>query len=208
MRVSKEIYTNHVREFPEGSVIFKEGDQGNEMFVIIQGDVEISKVTTASSSKTLIVLGKGDIFGEMAIIEKKRRSATATAVSKTRLLVLNETLFDSTLNGNPDFARKMIRILSERLRRTNSALQDSIVTNKQNQLLEGLLKYTEEFGASTFKGKRINLEKFIDWSCSHLGINEKDIRVIIQNFLKKGILETSAAGEEEVLLPPRAGRGV
>ena len=149
MRVSKEIYANHVREFSEGSVIFKEGDHGNEMFVIIQGDVEISKITSASSSKTLIVLGKGDIFGEMAIIEKKRRSATATAVSKIRLLVLNETLFDSTLNGNPDFARKMIRILSERLRRTNSALQDSIVTNKQNQLLEGLIKYADEFGDST-----------------------------------------------------------
>ncbi len=208
MRVTKEVYAKHVRGFSEGSVIFKEGDKGNEMFVIIQGDVEISKVTSASSSKTLIVLAKGDIFGEMAVIEKKRRSATATAVSKTRLLVLNDTLFDSTLNGNPDFARKMIRILSERLRRTNSALQDSIVTNKQNQLLEGLIKYTDEFGDSSFKGKRINLEKFIDWSCTHLGINEKDTRMIVQSFLKKGVLETSAAGEDEVLLPPRAGRGV
>jgi CRP-like cAMP-binding protein len=208
MRVTKEVYAKHVRGFSEGSVIFKEGDKGNEMFVIIQGDVEISKVTSASSSKTLIVLAKGDIFGEMAVIEKKRRSATATAVSKTRLLVLNDTLFDSTLNGNPDFARKMIRILSERLRRTNSALQDSIVTNKQNQLLEGLIKYADEFGDSSFKGKRINLEKFIDWSCAHLGINEKDTRMIIQSFLKKGVLESSAAGEDEVLLPPRAGRGV
>jgi CRP-like cAMP-binding protein len=76
MRVTKEVYAKHVRGFSEGSVIFKEGDKGNEMFVIIQGDVEISKVTSASSSKTLIVLAKGDIFGEMAVIEKKRRSAT------------------------------------------------------------------------------------------------------------------------------------
>jgi CRP-like cAMP-binding protein len=200
MRVDRQIYDKHVREFPAGNVIFREGDRGNEMFVVISGDVEISKATSSTSSKTLIVLSKGDIFGEMAIIEKKSRSATATAVTDTRLLVLNEALFDSTLGRNPDFARKMIRILSERLRRTNAALQESIITNKQNQVLDGLSEYAEDTGTPTFKGQRIRTEGFVKWACSHLGIAEKDIRAILQSFLKKGILEESAAGKDEVLL--------
>jgi CRP/FNR family cyclic AMP-dependent transcriptional regulator len=200
MRVDRQVYEKHVREFPAGTVIFKEGDRGNEMYVVISGDVEISKATSSTSSKTLIVLSKGDIFGEMAIIEKKSRSATATAVTDTRLLVLNEVLFDATLGRNPDFARKMIRILSERLRRTNAALQESIITNKQNQVLDGLADYAEESGTPTFKGKRIKLEDFVKWGCGHLGIAEKDIRAILQSFLKKGILEESAAGKDEVLV--------
>jgi len=205
MRVSRQIYDKHVREFAAGDTIFREGDAGSEMFVVIAGDVEISKTTSATSSKTLIVLGKGDIFGEMAVIEKKRRSATATAVSDTRLLVLNEALFEQTLDQNPDFARKMIRILSERLRRTNAALQESIITNKQKQILESLSQYVEENGTPTFKGKRFNMERFVDWACRHTGIGEKEIRGVLQGFLKKEILEQSAAGKDEALFTPRVG---
>ena len=141
MRVNKETYEKHVRAFGPGKTIFLEKDPGSEMYVIIAGQVEIRKATSSSSSKTLIVLGKGDIFGEMAIIEKKRRSATAVSVANTNLLVLDENLFEVTLDKNPDFARKMIRVLSERLRRANSALQASLMTSRQSMVLAGLVQY-------------------------------------------------------------------
>ncbi len=129
MRVNKGMYEKHVKAFDAGNLIFKELDPGHEMYIIIEGKVEIRKTTSPTSSKTLIVLGQGDIFGEMAIIDKKRRSATAMSIADTKLLVLNDHLFEATLERNPDFARKMILIISERLRRANAAIQQSLVTN-------------------------------------------------------------------------------
>jgi len=81
--IDKGTFEQHVRFFNQGAVIFKENDDGSEMFIIIQGIVEIRKSTGQSSSKILTTLQKGDMFGEMAIIEKQPRSASAIAVQPT-----------------------------------------------------------------------------------------------------------------------------
>jgi len=204
MRLNKGQFNKHVRSYGPGEIIFREMDTGNEMYVVIEGKVEISKSTSPTSSKTLIVLGKGDIFGEMAIVDKKKRSATATAVAPTRLLAIDEHLFDATLDKNPDFSRKMIRILSERLRRANTAIQNSLVANREHHVLGGLIQYTEEFGTSTFKGKRIDLEQFVRWASHHIGIGSKDIKPVLNDFLKRGILQPSAKSGADVLFKPPA----
>ena len=200
MRVKKDLFENHVKIYEPGSKIFQEGDRGEELYVIIEGEVEIRKSTYTSASKTLIVLQKGDIFGEMALIEKKTRSATAVALKKAKLLVINETFFEHVIETNPDFSKKMIRILSERLRRANSLLQSLIVTNKENMIMKGLYEYAEEYGTPTFTGYRVNQESFMEWALNHLGVREKDMNLIIQNLLKKEIITPTAVGKEEFIL--------
>lgn len=202
MRVNKGMYEKHVKTFGAGNLIFKELDPGHEMYVIIEGKVEIRKTTSPTSSKTLIVLGQGDIFGEMAIIDKKRRSATAMSVADTKLLVLNDHLFEATLERNPDFAKKMILILSERLRRANAAIQQSLITNLEHHVLNGVVQYAEEYGVATFKGKRLDREEFLKWACLHIGIIEDEIRPVLDLFLKKGILKASARSPDEVIFKP------
>ena len=122
MKITKNVYQRYSKAFEPGQVIFKEGEQGSELFIIIEGEVEIRKRTSSNTSKTLITFHKGDIFGEMAIVEGKPRSATAIAVTPCRMLVMNEALLDSMLENNPDFAKKMIRILSERIRKANALM--------------------------------------------------------------------------------------
>ncbi len=203
MKVNKEIFAKHVRLFSPGKTIFEEGDPGNEMYVIIQGEVEIRKNTSSKTSKTLIVLHAGDVFGEMALIEKKSRSASAVAAKPTKLLVLNEHLFDNMIEQNPDFAKKMIKILSERIRKANLIIQNIMATNKYNQLLDGLYQYAKEHGTSTFKGFRVNTESFSEWASMHLGIPQKDVLFTIEILLKRGVVKYSAVGKEEILIEPR-----
>jgi CRP-like cAMP-binding protein len=203
MKLSRDTYDRHVRGYKKGSVIFDEGDPGAEMFVIIEGSVEIAKATSGGSAKTLIELAKGDIFGEMAIIEKKRRSARAIATTDTRLLVLDEVLFERTLHENPDFARKMIRLLSERLRRANSILQSVLATNRQNQVLEALFHYAGEFGMLTFKGARVNIDEFAEWASGHIGIDSTEIRQAVEAFKRRRLVQESALGEDEIIVNRR-----
>jgi CRP/FNR family cyclic AMP-dependent transcriptional regulator len=200
MKITKNIYQNYSKTFEPGQVIFKEGEQGSELFIIIEGEVEIRKRTSSSTTKTLITFQKGDIFGEMALVEGKPRSATAIAVKPCRMLVINENLLDSMLENNPDFAKKMIRILSERLRKANALIQELTYTNRQNQVMSGLKQYAQERGISTFKGHRVNVAQFLEWSRSHLGIQDRETVSTIREFLKNGVVEQSALGKGEILV--------
>jgi len=205
VKIDKSTFEQHVRFFDQGSQIFKENDEGTEMFIIIQGVVEIRKATGSSSSKVLTTLQKGDMFGEMAIIEKQPRSASAVAVQPTRVLVLNEKLYDSMIGTNPDFARKMNKVLSERIRRADAIIQNIMTTNRQNQLWTGLVQYAKEKGVATFKGSRVSITEFTLWAVAHLGISEKDVQSILSQLLKRGVVAYSARGKEEILIEPREG---
>jgi CRP-like cAMP-binding protein len=200
MKIDKGTFEQHVRFFNQGAVIFKEDADGSEMFIIIQGTVEIRKSTGPSSSKILTTLQKGDMFGEMAIIEKQPRSASAIAVQPTRVLVLNEKLYDNMIGTNPDFARKMNKVLSERIRRADAIIQNIMTTNRQNQVWTGLMQYATEKGVSTFKGHRVKVDEFNAWAVQHLGMTEKDVQGIMAQLLKREAITYSARGKEEILV--------
>jgi CRP-like cAMP-binding protein len=205
MKIEKTTFEKHVRMYDLGAAIFRENDEGNEMFIIIQGLVEIRKSTGPASSKILATLQKGDMFGEMAIIEKQPRSATAVAVQPTRVLVLNEKLYDNMVGTNPDFARKMNRVLSERIRRADAIIQNIMTTNRQNQVWAGLMQYARDKGVATFKGSRVTITDFTSWAVQHLGMTEKDVQAILAQFLKREIIAFSARGKEEILVEIKEG---
>ncbi len=207
MRIEPEVYGRHVKTYIQSSTIFEEGDPGSEMYVIIDGAVEIRKKTSATTSKTLTILQKGDIFGEMAIIEKKPRSATAVANQRSKLLIMNEDLLDSMIERNPDFAKKMIRILSERVRKANTLIQNITVTNRQNQILNGLYEFAQDHGICTFKGTRVNIDQFILWAQSRLGIRGKDLQATIRTLLKRGQVRHSVTGKDEILIEIKTQAG-
>ena len=203
MRIDKGTYERHLRFFDAEATIFREGEEGAEMYVITTGRVEIRKATGPSAAKTLTTLQTGDLFGEMALIDRKPRSATAVAVEPTKLLVLNETLFDRMLVSNPDFARRMIRILSDRIRRANQVIQSLMATSRQNQVWAGLVEFAKEHGVSGFKGLRVKAADFVQWALEHLGMSAKDVESLLEVFLRRHIVQYSARGTEEILVEPK-----
>jgi CRP-like cAMP-binding protein len=108
-----------INEFDVGDVIFEEGSTGRELYVVLDGEVEIAKVDGAT--KTVIVtLGKGEFFGEMAVIDGSSRSATAIAASaKTRVMRINHARFVYLVSQQPAFALMIMDALSKRLRASN-----------------------------------------------------------------------------------------
>ena len=110
-----------INEFDVGDVIFEEGSTGRELFVVLDGEVEIAKVDGAS--KTVIVtLGKGEFFGEMAVIDGSSRSATAIAAAPhTRVMRINHARFVYLVSQQPAFALMIMDALSKRLRVSNDA---------------------------------------------------------------------------------------
>lgn len=107
-----------------GRDLFREGDSGDCCFVIKSGSVKIWRRDAAGHEIHLVTLGASEIFGEMALIDKSARSATATAVERTELLRIEECNFEKVLQSNPGFALKLITILVKRLRGVTDRLKE------------------------------------------------------------------------------------
>jgi len=108
-----------INEYGVDDVIFEEGSTGRELYVVLDGKVEIAKVHGAS--KTVIVtLGKGEFFGEMAVIDGSSRSATAiSSAPHTRVMRINHARFVYLVSQQPAFALMIMDALSKRLRVSN-----------------------------------------------------------------------------------------
>jgi CRP-like cAMP-binding protein len=109
-------HATKTRVFPAGSVIFTQGDDGHQMYAIKRGRVEI--IVNGQVADTL---GEEEIFGEMALLEHKPRSATVKAVEETELVELNETEFYVFVRQFPNFALQVTQLVLER-HRHNDAL--------------------------------------------------------------------------------------
>ena len=109
-----------INEFAVGDVIFEEGSSGRELFVVLDGRIDIVKKDGAS--KTVIVtLSKGEFFGEMAVIDGSARSATAvSAAPNTRVMRINHARFVYLVSQQPAFALMVMDALSKRLRASNA----------------------------------------------------------------------------------------
>jgi CRP-like cAMP-binding protein len=108
--------------YSTGDLVFSQGDLGTEMFIILDGEVEIVKHIN-DESHVLSHLEKGDFFGEMALLESAPRTADAVAKSEVRVLVINGSQFDEMLRKNPEIAVRIIRKYSKRLREANALLE-------------------------------------------------------------------------------------
>src|SRR6185295_8781079 len=109
-----------------GTRIFQFGDPGDKLFIILEGKVRISREVSGMGEEALAVLGPGEVFGEMALLDESTRSADARAHERCRLLVISKDAFDDLLFLHKDLAYEVlwscVRILASRLRETNEKL--------------------------------------------------------------------------------------
>jgi|GEM_PF-4386151 len=108
--------------FKPGSIIFRENDPGNAFYIIKSGKVRITKLNRLGKPEELAILKRGELFGEMAVIEDLPRTASAEAITEVELLVIKKEDFDYLLKMNPKVAQALIKILSKRLREADRQL--------------------------------------------------------------------------------------
>jgi CRP/FNR family transcriptional regulator, cyclic AMP receptor protein len=109
-----------------GARIFHYGDPGDKLYIILEGKVRIFREVGGMGEEALAVLGPGEVFGEMALLDESPRSAGALAHEKCRLLVIAKDAFDDLLFLHKDLAYEVlwscVRMLAARLRETNDKL--------------------------------------------------------------------------------------
>ena len=116
------------------SVVFSEGEMGDKLYLILEGKVRISRNLAGMGEEALAILGPGESFGEMSLIDDTPRSADARVHERTRLLVITREAFEDLLFIHKDLAYEIlwnfIKTLSTRLREANDKMAFMTVTGK------------------------------------------------------------------------------
>ena len=114
-------------KFLSGEYIFHEGEHGNRLYLIVEGEVRISRDVPGSGEEALAILKPGAVFGEMAVFNRSERSTDAISNGGTTLLTIARPDFEMLLDFNREMAHKVlwacVRLLSSRLRSTNDSLR-------------------------------------------------------------------------------------
>ena len=115
VRLSMFATDENTQVYEPGAVIFQAYDMGSEMYIVVDGEVELS-----IDSKVLEVIGPGQPFGEMALIDQAPRVATATAKTRCKLIVIPEKRFLFMVQQAPEFALQIMKVMADRLRKMNA----------------------------------------------------------------------------------------
>jgi CRP/FNR family cyclic AMP-dependent transcriptional regulator len=114
-------------DFISGEYIFREGENGNRLYLVVEGEVRISRNVPGSGEEALAVLKTGALFGEMAVFDRSERSTDAISNGGTKTLTISRPDFEILLDFNRELAYKVlwacVRLLSARLRSTNDSLR-------------------------------------------------------------------------------------
>ncbi len=149
------LFNRFGREFADGDVLFREDEQGNVMYVIQSGVVRISK-RVGDEDKTLAMLGAGEFVGEMAILNTKPRTATATVVEgPARCLVIDAQTLETMLKKNTEIALRLVKKLAKRLDAADSLIEILMHRDPKARLLLALLRHAEAFGQTEEDGIRV-----------------------------------------------------
>lgn len=118
------------KTFAEGSTLYTESMAGQSLFVIRSGNVKISKMLGEGDERTLAILGPGESFGELAIVDGGPRSASAVVVKRAEVLTLDKKDFQAVCEGNPKLGYKLLtnltRVMVKRLRGAQDKLQAAL----------------------------------------------------------------------------------
>ena len=150
--MSDPLFDRFGREFEVGHVLFREAEPGSEMFVVQTGVIRISK-RIGDDDKTLALLGPGEFVGEMAILNDKPRTATATVEEgPARCLVLDAQTMEVMVTKNAEIAVRLIKKLSKRLDSADTLIEILMHRDPKARVLMSLVRNAEAFGVPTSEG--------------------------------------------------------
>lgn len=150
------LFARFGREFPAGVVLFREGETGEDMYVIQTGLVAITK-RSGDVERPLASLGRGEFLGEMAILNGKPRTATATVVEDAKCLVIDARTLELMISKNPEIALRLVKKLASRLDAADALVQILLNPDPQARVLLALQRHADSFGEATPEGIRVNV---------------------------------------------------
>ena len=184
------------RTYPRNSVILFEDDPGDALYVVAEGQVKVVLIGEDGREVILSVLGEGEFFGEMALIDDEPRSAHVIAMEDSTLLVLRREDFQGILKQTPSIALALLRELSRRLRRVDEKVGSLVLLDVNGRVAHLLLDLADEAASN-----RITRRLTHHTIAQMIGSSRETVSRTMRELVDKGYIEVS---RREILIRDRA----
>jgi len=174
-------------EYKPNEIIFCEFEPGYEFYFIQSGKVKVVKIIN-DREKTIDVMGDGDVFGEMAILEEEPRTATIIAMEHVKVLRFHRDNFDALLQGNPQLAYKLLLIFSKRIYDAKRRLMILLLEEPQLKVMDVLIMLAEQDPHLDLQNEivlPVSAQQVASWG----GMVEEDVQKELTHFNSLGKIE-------------------
>jgi CRP-like cAMP-binding protein len=196
---------NFIRKYPKNSLIFVESESSSECYIVQQGLVKITKIID-NEERSLSVVGLGEMFGEMALIETKPRSATAIALEDCELMTLSKDKFEQTIASQPQIVIRLIVLLSERIWYLSRQLRVRMISDLAVRCCEMLVVLMEKQGVHLNTAAHA-FDLTPEGLCQMCMIGDTEAKTTISNLVRDGelvLVDNKVVGKNKHELSRRA----
>ena len=187
------------RRFPKDTVVFFENEEGDSFFMILEGRIKVTILGDDGREVILSMLGPGDFFGEMALLDNEPRSATAIAVEETELLSLHRTDFQSVLSDNRSITTALIKILTARLRRANHQISTLALLDVYGRVARVIVDMAREEGRRLRDGRIAFRRATHQEIANRIGTTRETVTRMLKDLERQGLIHIE--GKEIVVEP-------
>ena len=188
------------RRCPKETMILLEDEDGDTLFIILQGKVKVSNFSESGKEVIFSILSEGDFFGEMSLLDGKPRSASVTAIEDSELRLIRRSDFLSVLEKHPRIAFKLLEELTSRLRKADQRIESLAILDVTGRIAGILLQLAEERGVSSDEGIMIQSRPTHQELANMVGTTRETVtRVLKQLELKKYV---TMSGKDICIINP------
>jgi CRP/FNR family transcriptional regulator len=176
------------RTVSRGHIVFKEGDTGDRLFIVLEGKIKIYRASADGRENLIALLGAGEMFGELSLFDPGPRTASVSAVTDATLASLDHDDLRPLLLERPGLGVELLRALAQRLRRTNDAMADLVFTDVPGRVAKALLDLAAKFGVEEAEGKRVRHDLTQEELAQLVGASRETVNKALSEFAHRGWL--------------------
>jgi CRP/FNR family transcriptional regulator/CRP/FNR family cyclic AMP-dependent transcriptional regulator len=176
------------RKFARGDLIFQKDDPGQSLFIIESGSVRIYVPGTQGADLTLAVMGPGDFFGDMSLLDGRPRSASAAAATDSVLLSLERSEFTSVMRSRPDAALSILAVIASRLRDSDQMASDLAFLDVSGRLARRLLDLSGTNGVQREDGVLLQVTLTQEELANMIGVTRESVNRNLSMFRRLGLI--------------------
>jgi CRP/FNR family cyclic AMP-dependent transcriptional regulator len=180
------------RSFGTGAIVFSQADPGDALYGVVTGKIRISASSPDGREMFLNIMEPGDTFGEIALLDGRHRTATASATSPSELIIIARDHFLDLLEREPKLVSHVVQLLCERIRWTSGLAEESALLSVPERLARRLLSLGEHHGRETPKGVELRISH--EEVARFLGLSRQAVNQYLQHWKLQGWL-TLGRGE-------------
>jgi len=170
----------------KGQVLFKEGQDGDRLYVVVHGKIKLGTTSTDGRENLLSILGPGEMFGELSLFDPEPRTSTATAVTDARLVSLAHEAVIGLVTTNPQTSLELLRRLAQRLRKSNEILADLVFADVPGRVAKAIMDLGERFGVMKEYGLHVNHDLTLEELAQLVGASRETVNKALADFAARG----------------------